>query len=87
MFSFIPSSLHYYVAKIGKIFVHIYSYYRGRRFFVAYPAGFSSFCDSFFFYPKKKGGGGSPFLENTFSQTPTVEGVTVRNTAFFLSGN
>ena len=41
----------------------------------------------FFFYPKKKRGGGSPFLENTFSQTPTVEGVTVRNTAFFLSGN
>ena len=60
----------------------------GGRFFVAYPAGFSSFCDSFFFfYPKKKGGVGSPFLENTFSQTPTVEGVTVRNTAFFLSGN
>ena len=58
----------------------------GGRFFVAYPAGFSSFCDSFFFfYPEKKGG--SPFLENTFSQTPTVEGVTVRNTAFFLSGN
>ena len=40
----------------------------------------------FFFLPEKKGGG-SPFLENTFSQTPTVEGVTVRNTAFFLSGN
>ena len=60
MFSFIPSSLHYYVAKIGKIFVHIYSYYRGRRFFVAYPAGFSSFCDSFFFLPEKKGGGGEP---------------------------
>ena len=39
----------------------------------------------FFFNPEKKGG--SPFLENTFSQTPTVEGVTVRNTAFFLSGN
>ena len=60
----------------------------GRRFFVAYPAGFSSFCDSFFFFlPEKKRGVGSPFLENTFSQTPTVEGVTVRNTAFFLSGN
>ena len=41
----------------------------------------------FFFFSKKKGGVGSPFLENTFSQTPTVEGVTVRNTAFFLSGN
>ena len=61
----------------------------GGRFFVAYPTGFSSFCDSFlfFFLPEKKRGGGSPFLENTFSQTPTVEGVTVRNTAFFLSGN
>ena len=57
------------------------------RFFVAYPAGFSSFCDSFFFFYPKKKRGGSPFLENTFSQTPTVEGVTVRNTAFFLSGN
>ena len=31
------------------------------RFFVAYPAGFSSFCDSFFFFlPEKKRGGGEP---------------------------
>ena len=52
------------------------------------PAFFPSAILFFFFNPKKKwGGGGSPFLENTFSQTPTVEGVTVRNTAFFLSGN
>ena len=32
----------------------------GGRFFVAYPAGFSSFCDSFFFLPEKKKGGGEP---------------------------
>ena len=44
----------------------------GGRFFVAYLAGFSSFCDSFqffFFYPKKKGGepvSGEYILSNSY---------------------
>ena len=43
----------------------------GGGFFVAYPAGFSSFCDSFFFFftRKKKGGGAPVFGENILSNS------------------